>query len=165
MEKVRERKTEVKEMKKKREEKQKELEEKRKEKSDAKKAEEEEKKKAEMDERIAKIKEKADNWETDRKAKIDEMKEETKKLVQKEPYFKKIENRYEQKVLMPTLEEKKKQLATIRSLHSPINTDSLLEHSKKVQALAEEKKKALKDKRMKVHDDHRKNYNYREFES
>lgn len=68
------------------------------------------------------------------------MKEETKKMVQKNPLYKKMEDEYDTKVLMPGLEEKKKTLATIRSLHSPIDTEGLQEYSKKMSAIVEEKK-------------------------
>jgi hypothetical protein len=48
------------------------------------------------------------NLEKERQKKIEEMNQETKRLVSHSPYFKKIEKQYEEKVLMPSLEQKKK---------------------------------------------------------
>ena len=79
--------------------------------------------------------------------------------------FKRIEEHYSSAVLMPNLEEKKRTLATIRSLHSPLNTESLQEYGKKIQDIVDDKIEKKREERMKLYDEHRKNYNYKEFET
>ncbi len=54
------------------------------------------------------------------KKRIEEMNENTRKVVKK-PYFKRIEEKYESATLMPTLERKKKILSSLRDLHSHID--------------------------------------------
>ena len=60
------------------------------------------------------------NYNDTLKKRIEEMNENTRKVVKK-PYFKKIEEKYESATLMPTLERKKKILSSLRDLHSYID--------------------------------------------
>lgn len=64
----------------------------------------------------------------DRMSKI---KEETRRLVSKEPQFKKIEEKFISDVVASELEKRKKELAEIRSLHKPIGREDIDEHARK----------------------------------
>lgn len=96
------------------------------------KEQEEETKKAEeqakRDERNAEIKAKVDAFEEEWKKKIEEMNARTKETVSKTPLYKQIEDKYNEKVLMPSLNQKKKILASIRDLHAPLNHEQLIEY-------------------------------------
>lgn len=67
------------------------------------------------------------------------MNSETKRIVQHSPYFKRIEKDYEQKILMPSLEEKKKILSSIWDLHAPLDREVLNEYWEKVDKDVQEK--------------------------
>ena len=101
--------------------------------------EEEEKKRVETEQREKEVQEKIKNIEEERKKKIQEMVENTKKI--EKPKFRDIQKNYQSKVLMPTLEQKKKRLASIRDLHKPISLDEIMEHKKKMDEIAEKHRK------------------------
>lgn len=46
------------------------------------------------------------------------------------PLYKKLESEYKDKVLMPELERKKEALKSIRSLHQPLDLDSINQHAR-----------------------------------
>ena len=117
-----------------------------------------EEKRKEIEERVAQTKE-------NRQKKIEEMNEETKKIVSSSPMFKRIQKNYSEKVLMPNLNKQKERLATIRSLHSPLDHDQLEEYRKQQDEKVGGLTKELTKKRVEEYENHKKNYNYKDYES
>lgn len=107
--------------------------------------EEEERQKQENDRKQAELQEKIKSIEDERQRKIQEMIENTKKI--EKPRYRTIEKKYEEKVLMPTLENKKKMLASIRDLHKPIRLDEIQEHKKRMDEIIEQKRKEHEESR------------------
>lgn len=101
--------------------------------------EEEEQKRKENEDHRKEIEEKIRKLEEDRKRNIETMIENTKKI--ERPKFRTIQHNYEEKVLMPALEQKKKALASIRDLHRPIRLDEINEHKKRIDELIEQKRR------------------------
>ncbi|CAG9332015.1 unnamed protein product [Blepharisma stoltei] len=107
----------------------------------------EEEKKAQ---RLKELKEKSDA----RKREIATMKEigetEYKKVISEKPLFKKIQDNYQQSVLMPELEKKKAELAKKRNLFKPLDHYDLVEHSRHhdeiMQEFDERRKQNLKNR-------------------
>lgn len=124
--------------------------------------EEEEKK---LEEKKKEIEEKVAKTQEERKKKIEEMNEETKKIVSSSPMFKRIQKNYSEKVLMPNLNKQKERLATIRSLHSPLDHDVLESYRKTQDEKVGGLTKELTKKRVEEYENHKKNYNYKEYES
>jgi len=67
------------------------------------------------------LQEKRINYKEILAKRIEDMNENTKKTVSKTPAFKKIEKKFEENVVMPELERKKKILSSLRDLHSHID--------------------------------------------
>ena len=89
--------------------------------------------------------------------------ENTKKI--EKPLYRTIQNEYEEKVMMPILEQKKKVLASIRDLHKPIRLEEINDYKKKIDEIVNEKKEKLHKERFEFYDNHRKNYRYKEYET
>ena len=53
-------------------------------------------------------------------------------MVSKTPMYKQIEKKYSEKVLMPSLNQKKKILASLWDLHAPLNHEELMEYWQKM---------------------------------
>jgi hypothetical protein len=100
--------------------------------------EEEEIKRIELEQKHKEVEEKIKMIEEERKRKIEVMNENTRKI--EAPRYKEIEKSYETNVLMPTLEQKKKTLASIRDLHKPIRMNYIMEHKKKIDKIIEKKR-------------------------
>lgn len=107
----------------------------------------EEEEKAQHEQKMKELEDKIKNIEDERKKKIEEMNENTKKI--ERPKFRKIQKNYNNKVLMPGLEQKKKRLASLRDLHKPIRMDEILEHKRKMDEIAEKHRKEFEDNRPK----------------
>lgn len=120
---------------------------KREEKQQAEAEEKEAKEKEEYDQKVKEHEEKLKKIEENRKLKIKEMHENTKKI--QKPMLEDIKDYYNDKVLMPALEQKKKRLASIRDLHKPIRMDEILEHKHKMDEIAEKNRKRFEDNRPK----------------
>ena len=91
------------------------------------------------------------------------MVENTKKI--EKPMYRSIQNDYDEKVLMPSLEQKKKALASIRDLHKPIRLDEINDFKQKIDEIVNEKKEKLQKERTEAYETHKKNYNYKEYET
>lgn len=94
---------------------------------------------------------------------IKEMIENTKKI--EKPKFRTIEHNFEEKVLMPNLEQKKKALATIRELHKPIRLDEINDFKQRIDEIVNDKKEKRIKERTDFYENHKKNYNYKEYET
>ena len=70
----------------------------------------------------------------ERELKKKEMIDNTKKIfsANRTPKYIELEKRFEEEIVLPDLEEKKKQLQQLRELYKPINKKELESHSKKV---------------------------------
>lgn len=101
--------------------------------------EEEKQKQIELEKRQKEVEEKVKKIEEERKKKIEIMNENTKKI--EPPMYRNIQKSYSKNVLMPSLEQKKKALASIRDLHRPIQIEEILEHKKKIDEIIEKKRK------------------------
>jgi hypothetical protein len=100
--------------------------------------EEEEIKRIDLEQKHKEVEEKIKMIEEERKRKIEIMIENTRKI--EAPRYKEIEKSYETNVLMPTLEQKKKALASIRDLHKPIRMNYIMEHKKKIDKIIEKRR-------------------------
>lgn len=89
--------------------------------------------------------------------------ENTKKI--EKPKFMTIQHEYEEKVMMPILEQKKKVLASIRDLHKPIRLDEINDYKKQIDKIVNEKKDKLQKERVEVYETHKKNYKYKDYET
>ena len=130
----------------------------------AKQEEEEEKKNKEIEDRHKAIQDKIEQMKDQRKKNIDIMNENTKKI-ERPKYVTTIQHNYEEKVLMPSLEMKKKTLASIRDLHKPIRIDEIREYSKKMDEIVEKQKQKLYKERTQFYKNHTDNYHYKEYET
>lgn len=119
--------------------------------------EEEEQKRQENEQKRKETEDKIHKIEEDRKRCIQEMIENTKKI--EKPRFRTIQHNYEEKVLMPNLDQKKKALASIRELHKPIRLDEINEHKKRMDEIIEKKRREREEQA--THD----HYNYKKFET
>ena len=68
--------------------------------------------------------------------------ENTKKI--EKPLYRTIQNEYEEKVMMPILEQKKKVLASIRDLHKPIRLEEINDYKNSLVHDEDEDHKRLK---------------------
>ncbi|CAG9328229.1 unnamed protein product [Blepharisma stoltei] len=94
--------------------------------------------------RLKELKEKSEA----RKREIAAMKEigetEYKKVISEKPLYKKIQENYQQEILMPELEKKKAELAKKRNLFKPLDRYDILEHSKNHDELMRESEERRK---------------------
>jgi len=100
----------------------------------------------EKQKRVQELKAKAEQ----RKKQLQEMKEltnqEYKKATNYKPLYKKLEEKFNNQVLMPELEKKKAQLAQKRMMYQPIDSKEIQEHAKKVDLIKQEQEtKRLKE--------------------
>ena len=74
-----------------------------------------------------------------RKKQIEELKDQiTARKHSKKPLYKQMEDNYTQKVLLPTLEQQKAELAKKRIQYQPISSEEIKEHSKKHEEIRRE---------------------------
>lgn len=119
--------------------------------------EEEERKKKENEDKRKSTEEYIKRIEQEREKSKQQMIENTKKI--ERPKFKDIQEKYHEKVLMPTLEQKKKALASIRDLHKPIRLDEIQEHKRRIDEIVEKRIKEREAERQPF------NYDYKKFET
>ena len=60
------------------------------------------------------------------------------------PLFKQLEEKYKQEIEMPQLEQKKKQLEELRSLHKPLDRKEIQEHAMKYESIKQTKMEEIK---------------------
>lgn len=77
----------------------------------------------------------------------EEVKKETKKVVQRSPLHKKITQNFHQKHVIPELQKRKEILSQIRNFHKPIRLENIKEHSENKKVLFKEKLKEYFHKR------------------
>jgi hypothetical protein len=61
------------------------------------------------------------------------------KRIRKVPLHEELERNYKESFLTPTLEKRKKHLASLRDLHKPVRQDEIIEHRKKFDEIVTEK--------------------------
>ena len=115
--------------------------------------------------KLQEIEEKRKKAEEDKQKQLFQMKEYAKKFDLKNPRYKEMEEKYNEKIEFSALDRKKKVLASLRDLHQPLNMEAIEEEQKKYEEIVKQNNEKKREELMQKLRENESTYDYKQYTS